>query len=953
MLSYTPYQSRYFAEQITLRRSESSVEGLISAMSGAKVDLKPHQVDAALFALKSPLCNGALLADEVGLGKTIEAGLVLAQYWSERKRHILLIVPASLRMQWRTEIKEKFYIDSIIMDSKAFKKKRKEKTQNPFDANKKCVVICTFEFAAGKEKEIFQMPWDLVIIDEAHKLRNVYKNENVRGKKLKKALKDRRKLLLTATPLQNSLMELYGLTSIIDDQIFGDKKTFESQYVKQISNADIRNKNLRERMKNVCKRTLRKDVAEYINYTERYPILQTYEPTTDEQILYDKITDYLRKRKLYALPDGQRTLITMVLRKLLASSSFAIYGTLESLIRRLEDSLNGIDRELNLDDFDSFSEYEDDDEAEPDAATRDIQKDRDAIEAELKELRSFAALAKSIRTNAKGENLLIALKDGFAEIPKRGGQEKAVIFTESRRTQQYIYDLLTQNGYAGKIVVLNGVNDDPTSKAIYQKWKERHKSDGLISGSKQADIKAAVVEAFREDASILIGTEAAAEGINLQFCSIVVNYDLPWNPQRIEQRIGRCHRYGQKNDVVVINFLNTTNAADKRVYTLLKDKFKLFDGVFGASDEILGSVESGVDFEKRIAEIYQKCKTQEEIQLAFDKLQEELAEPINARMLETRQSVLENFDEDVIRRLAVETVAGLDKFSQWMYCFFLSHAGDRATQLEKGRLRLTNDDGSVSIYNLNWQDAEAKDDIFLRKDADFFRKWLNDALRETLPPVKIRFHNALGERYIHCLSDRVGLNGILSVDKLIYHSENEQEHLIFTVETEDGVPLDEDEREEEKIINRILELSGEIVAGVPVVETESFVQKRNERINARGQVIEAENTGFYLAECAKLDAYFEDKKDGLEQEIKDISATIAEKKRTFETSVAGKSLDEVRKMKAEIDALVKKRNKMRRDVYERQDELDLENAQEQEKALRRLAGRTEIQHIMTIAFEIA
>ena len=949
MLSYTPYQERYFAEQITLRRSESTVEGLASTMSGAKVDLTPHQVDAALFALKSPLRNGALLADEVGLGKTIEAGLVLAQYWSERKKRILLIVPASLRMQWRTELKEKFYIDSIIMDSKAFNKQRKEGTPNPFYTDSKCVVICTFEFAAGKKAELQQVPWDLVIIDEAHKLRNVYRPDNKRGNALKGALKDCRKLLLTATPLQNSLMELYGLTSIIDEEIFGSKKTFEAMYIKA-NNPDIRNWNLRERMKNVCKRTLRKDVAAYINYTERYSILQPYAPTLEEQTLYDEITQYLRKPKLYALPDGQRTLITMVLRKLLASSSFAIYGTLESLIRRLEDSLNGIERELNLDDFDSFSEYENDDEAEPDMATRDLQKDRDAIEAELKSLRSFAALAESIKTNSKGNNLLTALERGFNEIPKLGGQKKAVIFTESRRTQQYVYDLLSQNGYAGKIVVLNGVNDDATSKAIYEAWKERHKSDGMISGSKQADIKAAVVEAFREEASILIGTEAAAEGINLQFCSIVVNYDLPWNPQRIEQRIGRCHRYGQKNDVVVINFLNENNAADKRVYTLLRDKFKLFSGVFGASNEILGSIESGVDFEKRIAAIYQKCKTAEDIQREFDALQEELAELINAKMLETRQSILEHFDEEVIRK--IKGVAGefLDKFSQWMYCFFLSHAGNRVTQLDKGRLRLTNDDGSVFTYNLNWQDAETNDDIFLRKDADFFREWLKDALHEPLPPVKIRFHNAPGKRHIDCLSDYTGLSGILSIDKLIYHGENAQEHLIFTVETEDGTPFDDEDREE--TINRMLELSGEIVAGVPV-ETETFTRKRQELMETRRQAIEDENMAFYLAECAKLDAYFEDLKEGLEQEIKDISVTIAEKKREFNAGVAGKSLDEALKMKEEINALIKKRNKMKRETNERQEELDSKNELRQKEVLKRLEGRMETQHIMTIAFEIA
>ncbi len=132
-MGYTPHQSRYFAEQILLKRPQSSIENLASAMSGVKVDLNPHQVDAALFAMKSPLSSGALLADEVGLGKTIEAGLVLAQNWAERKRHILLIVPASLRMQWRTELSEKFYIESVLMEATVFNRMKIERNPYPFD----------------------------------------------------------------------------------------------------------------------------------------------------------------------------------------------------------------------------------------------------------------------------------------------------------------------------------------------------------------------------------------------------------------------------------------------------------------------------------------------------------------------------------------------------------------------------------------------------------------------------------------------------------------------------------------------------------------------------------------------------------------------------------------------------------------------------------------------------
>ena len=167
-MPYTVHQIKFFAEQLMLKRPQHSIDGLASAMSGVKVDLNPHQVDAALFALQSPLSNGALLADEVGLGKTIEAGLVLAQCWSERKRKILLIVTASLRTQWRAELEEKFFIRSEILESKNYNRAKKDNPScNPFLVSD-AVVICSYNFASAKMQDVRSVDWDLVIMDEAH-----------------------------------------------------------------------------------------------------------------------------------------------------------------------------------------------------------------------------------------------------------------------------------------------------------------------------------------------------------------------------------------------------------------------------------------------------------------------------------------------------------------------------------------------------------------------------------------------------------------------------------------------------------------------------------------------------------------------------------------------------------------------------------------------------------------
>ncbi len=186
--------------------------------------MNPHQVEAALFAFKSPLSKGAILADEVGLGKTIEAGLVLSQKWSERRRRLLIICPANLRKQWSQELQEKFFLPSIILEAKNYNQMKKDGVRQPFE--QPTIILCSFQFAARHADDLMVMRWDMVVIDEAHRLRNVYRPDNRIGRALKNALANAPKVLLTATPLQNSLMELYGLVSIIDEYTFGDARAF-------------------------------------------------------------------------------------------------------------------------------------------------------------------------------------------------------------------------------------------------------------------------------------------------------------------------------------------------------------------------------------------------------------------------------------------------------------------------------------------------------------------------------------------------------------------------------------------------------------------------------------------------------------------------------------------------------------------------------------------------------
>jgi superfamily II DNA or RNA helicase len=654
----TDYHAKYFAHELTKRCSSDSLEKLAGAVASAQVDLNPHQVDAALFAFNSPLSKGALLADEVGLGKTIEAGLVLSQKWAERKRRVLVITPANLRKQWHQELTEKFFLPCQILETKSYNDAVKRGNFRPLEIPN-AIVICSYQFARSKAADVANMPWDLVVIDEAHRLRNVYKPSNVIANTLKQALAGKSMLLLTATPLQNSLLELFGLVSFIDEHAFGDIKSFREQFTNLTQEQVFHT--LKARLKPICQRTLRRQVTSYIPFTKRRPMVEEFTPEESEDRLYNLVSEYLRRDNLQALPASQRSLITLVLRKLLASSTFAIAGALESMSKRLKAKLQkakpaeSFEDELDQD-YEALDQTAEEwPEDQPGESLSDA--DRAAIEAEVADLDAFATLARSIEHNAKGRALVKALAIAFPKAVELGALQRAIIFTESRRTQNYLLRVLADSPFKDGIVLFNGTNTDDRSKQIYAAWLARHQGTDRVTGSKTADMRSALVDYFREEGRIMIATEAGAEGINLQFCSLVVNYDLPWNPQRIEQRIGRCHRYGQKHDVVVVNFLNRKNEADRRVFELLSEKFKLFDGVFGASDEVLGAIESGVDFEKRIAAIYQGCRKPEEIKTAFDQLQLELSFEINETMSQTRRKLLENFDDEVREKLKISDEA--------------------------------------------------------------------------------------------------------------------------------------------------------------------------------------------------------------------------------------------------------------------------------------------------------
>lgn len=925
-MSITDYHAKYIGHELTRRRGAGGAERLAGAVASAQVDLNPHQVDAALFAFGSPLSKGALLADEVGLGKTIEAGLVISQRWAENRRRILIITPSNLRKQWHQELSEKFFLPCEILETRSFNAALKAGATRPFEPEA-TVVICSYQFARNKADEVRGTQWDLVVIDEAHRLRNVYKPSNIVANALKDALATRTKLLLTATPLQNSLLELYGLMSFIDEHAFGDLKSFREQFAGPAGERAL--PALRERLRPLCHRTLRRQVSAYVPYTRRYALVEEFTPGANEDRLYALVSEYLRRETLQALPASQRALTTLVLRKLLASSTFAITGALEAMARRLRASLaaDEADAEALADDYEALDVTAEEWGVEPGEQDELLSPaDRAAIAEEAAELESYAGLAASIQRNAKGEALLKALAIAFDKARELGAERKAIIFTESRRTQAYLLRRLAESPYAEGVVLFNGSNTDAGSRQIYKDWIERHRGSDRVTGSKTADMRSALVDYFRTEGRIMIATEAGAEGINLQFCSLVVNYDLPWNPQRIEQRIGRCHRYGQKHDVVVVNFLNRKNQADKRVHELLSEKFKLFEGVFGASDEVLGAIESGVDFEKRIAAIYQQCRQPDEIKAAFDLLQQELSLEIDAAMKQTRVKLLENFDDEVREKLKAtneDARASLDRFEQALIRVTRHELDGAAEWVGDSAFQLTASppwakrDVPLGLYELPRRSGEAH---LYRLNHPLGEAVVARAKGRRLTEAKVTFDLSGHEGKISALEPLVGRSGWLAAEVLTVEALGlAEDRVLLSGFTDAGDALDD------QAMLRLWTVGGR--TGAPVSIPDGLTDRLRAGLAIKAGAVQDEiglrNARFFEEEATKLDGWADDLKVGLEREIKEIDRQIKEARRAATAAV---TLEEKLEGQKAIKALEVTRSAKRRSLFDAQDDIDARRA---------------------------
>jgi hypothetical protein len=696
-----PIHRRLLAERLLGLRRSTEGRRYASAQRSGRIDPNPHQVDAVIFALGRVRDGGCILADEVGLGKTIEAGLVMAQLRAEGATRILLVAPKALVGQWRQELFTLFGVSAEEPGA----------DEHAFDGPG---VFLIGRDLLGSEQGLARLrasgPFDLCVVDEAHEVfAGIYRRFDRSGNyigdsphakiagRLRSLLASQTPvLLLTATPLSNSLAELWGLVQFVDrtGTLLGDLPTFRQMFCADDDRSLLAGQeaDLQKRMQVVVRRSLRRQAQEFMKtpFVARRTRLFEYDMSPEERQLYDDVTRYLLTPGIAAFRGPHRRLLVIGFHRRMASSHRALAVSLSRVAERLRQLSNGADLDAASEfaaDLEELDEIKEADSAEADTP------DALALAAELALVDGFVSRLNALASDGKALALLDAVRVLGEEAALGQGTGKLVIFTESLTTQDYLQELLLASAlvHDEEVTLFRGQNTSPRAAQALLRWEAEV---GQVLGtsarpSRDVAVRLALVHEFQHRSRVFISTEAGAKGLNLQFCDTVINYDLPWNPQRIEQRIGRCHRYGQTRDVTVINFIGRDNEAERLTFEILSRKLDLFGSVLDASDHVLYEPSSAgpghllalsADFANQLRRIYEGARTRGQIESELARLNASFTQQraeMEAAQLRTTSLIESRFDAAVrqtFRHIAEELpghLQALDRDLESLLCDYL------------------------------------------------------------------------------------------------------------------------------------------------------------------------------------------------------------------------------------------------------------------------------------------
>ncbi len=553
----------------------------IQSLSNSRTRILAHQVESTHIIVNA-FKQRFLIADEVGLGKTIEAGLVIKEMiYRYNYERIVIVCPASLLYQWQNEMESKFNERFIVMDRKVMTAAQKEVGEggNPWKVHSKLIVSIDFIKNKTFEPDLMRTSWDAVIFDEAHRLRRDA-NSSTLGYNTAEIMSHKTKslLLLSATPFRGKLEELYFLIALLDKNLLGPFQSFYNEYCLEGADLSV----LKRKLSEVVIRRTKKDIG---GFTQRHARTIRFQLYPDERLLYDETTKYVVEEFNRALQSENRAVgfVMTVFQKLLDSSSYALMRALENRSIKMEELIARAEScQDEVVEFDfariGLENFTDEEEEQRQEDALSMKKTLEELKLELSVINRLLKIARGISKNKKGEKLVQLIKD-----LKKKGHHKFIIFTQFRTTQDYLVSIL------------------------------KNFSCVVFNGSMSKDEKEEAILEFKEEKEIIIATEAGGEGRNMQFCDVLINYDLPWSPLKIEQRIGRIHRFGQENDVHIYNF-STRDTVAERVLQVLTEKLKLFEESIGTPDIMLGQVEDEVNLNTLFMELASGRKSKREIE---------------------------------------------------------------------------------------------------------------------------------------------------------------------------------------------------------------------------------------------------------------------------------------------------------------------------------------------------
>lgn len=915
-----------------LRRPEDR-ERYAAAQRQARIDPNPHQIDAVIFALRRLQEGGCILADEVGLGKTIEAGLVIAQRLAEGALRILLVVPKSILGQWQSELLQLFGIQT------------REDSGNFFDPG---VYLVGREFA-GSERGAALLsvapPFDLVVIDEAHEifagLHKRYSRDGIYDEASDEAMMAHRVrgflgsspvLLLTATPIQNSLAELWGLVQYVEPTgtLLGDLSTFRRVFCDEDDRTLVpgQEHELQRRLSVVLQRTLRRQAQEFLDrpFTQRRCRLYEYAMSPDERSLYDDVTGYLLEPSLFAFAGRQRRLLLIGFHRRMASSIPALAASLNNVADRLRRLAAGQDLGGTVSIM--FRDLEGEEEiSEPPADDSPLPQDRDSVLAELHRVEELLSRARSLPSDAKARSFLEAIRLVLARGLDGQGSGKAVVFTESITTQEYLRKLLLEAGLEDEeITLFRGVNDHERASQALARWSSEEGA-GLLARphpSREVAVRLALVHEFRTKSKVLLCTEAGAKGLNLQFCETVINYDLPWNPQRIEQRIGRCHRYSQKRDVTVVNFINRDNEGQQLTFEILSRKLDLFGKVLDASDTVLHEPRTeapeiavaalAVELQSDLQDIYSRSRTIDEITREISALRDKIEgrrEAYEREYKRTSQIIESRFDEEVrkvFRHLRQELPAALAQFDRDLADLVDGYLAASSIEFRRSG------DGNRAVFEVVSEEGLPAILGEERKFAVGESRDLGDAqaLNLTHPLVQAAIADArrwpggsvalrLSPDASSDLARFVGKDGILTVVLVEYEGFEPGERLVAAAVV-DGTPIDPE------LAARISRLPASDSPPMDaVVDPRCLDDAVEEALFVDQQQIETSEQKYFERALGQLERYVEDKILLCRRELKNVSEKLAAA-RSRRDQVVGAT--DRQRVEAEIEGLASRQESL-------------------------------------------